>query len=50
MVAARDALKAEQWDAANQHLVDLQRLVHGIRLDIRDKRIPSMPPDLKGGR
>jgi len=46
MVAARDALKSERWNDADRHLVELQRLIHGLRIAIRDERLPLSAPQV----
>jgi len=46
LVATRDAVKGARWDDADQHLIELLRLIHSLRLDIRDERLPLDPPKL----
>jgi hypothetical protein len=45
-IAARDAVMGGHWDDADRHLTELQGLIHNLRLDIRDERLPVHPPEL----
>ena len=46
LVATRDAVKGARWDDADRHLTELLRLIHSLRLHIRDERLPVHPPEL----
>jgi hypothetical protein len=46
LVAARDAVKGARWEDADRQLTELLRLIHNLRLDIRDERLPVHPPEL----
>jgi hypothetical protein len=43
LVAARDTVKGACWEDADRLLTELQRLIHSVRLDIRDERLPIDP-------
>jgi hypothetical protein len=46
LVATRDAVKGARWEDADRLLTELLRLIHSLRLEIRDERLPLDPPKL----
>ena len=47
LVAARDAIKGARWDDADRYLTELLRLIHSMRLYIRDERLPIDPANFR---
>jgi hypothetical protein len=42
-----NALKEHRWNEAEEMLRSIQSMVHRLRVDVRDERLPSDPPGIE---
>ena len=47
MGMACEAVKDRRWDEAEEILKKMQSMVHQLRVDVRDERLPSDPPGIE---
>jgi hypothetical protein len=46
MGTACEAVKGRRWDEAEEMLKRMQSMVHQLRVDVRDERLPSHSPGI----
>jgi hypothetical protein len=46
MDTACEAVKEHRWDEAEEMLKRMQSMVHQLRVDVRDERLPLHPPGI----